>query len=453
MKKIALLFVSMFIGSSVIFAQTGQSAESLLKAIAKSDAEILDVKKNTKSATWEKRGDLFLEVAQFNTKGLYQGMPQTGLTGAELLVGKPKDIKADGANEEWIYDRVNLHFENGVLQSWEETQPIDPEALNKAFEAYNKANELDDKGKFKNKNSVKMSIAILRGLVTSKGVELYSNKEYSDAVKHLEKALVLAEYPRADADTSFKVGLVTYYAGLIAYGGKDFKTAEKYYQECVDKGYEEGTPYSALASLYKETGEGTKEYDILQKGFEKFPQSKDLLVGFINYYLTSGQSGKAMEKLEQAIKDDPSNPTFQFAMATLYDTMAKDTTDKYSDSDKKAYLDKAIAGYLKSIELNADYFDANYNLGAVYYNEAVFTLKKADKLDIKQVKEFETLVEKSKEQMQSALPYLEKAHELESTDRSTIQTLLTIYHRLQKYDKKKEMQEKLDNLPAQSEGL
>ena len=69
MKRIALLFVSVLVGAVLINGQTTptQTAESLLKAKAKSDEDIQNEKKNTKSATWEKRGDLFLDLAQFNT--------------------------------------------------------------------------------------------------------------------------------------------------------------------------------------------------------------------------------------------------------------------------------------------------------------------------------------------------------------------------------------------------
>jgi len=453
MKKLALLFVSMYIGTALIYGQTGQTAEALLKAKAKSDEEILDAKKNIKSATWEKRGDLFLDLAQFNTKGLYQGMKKNGITGAELIVGKPKSITDNNGNEDWIYDRVTLHFAGDDLESWEETNPLDPDALNKAYEAYVKADSLDLKGKFKNKNNVKLNAMTLRGLFTSKGVELFANKQYKESVDLLDKALKLYDWPKSASDTTFKVGLVTYYAGFIAYSGKDYKTAEKYYLKCIENEWEAGTPYNGLSAVYKDSNEGTKEYEILQKGFAKYPESKELMIGFINYYLGSGQSDKALEKLDQAIKDDPSNPTFVFAKATLYDNMVKDSTDKYSAEQKADFLAKAIEGYKSAIAIKADYFEANYNLGALYFNEAVYKLKEADKLGVKQVKEFDAKVAEAKDYMERALPYLEKAHEVESTDKSTIQTLITIYHRLQKYDLKKAMQEKLDNLPAEKSGL
>jgi tetratricopeptide (TPR) repeat protein len=453
MKKIAVLFVSMLLGTTLIYGQTGQTVDNLLKSSAKSDAEIQDPKKNIKSATWEKRGNLFLEIAQFNTKGLYQGMQQTGLGGAEMMVGKPKDIKQIENGELWIYERINLRFANGVLENWEETNPIDPKALDKAYEAYLKAASLDPKDKFKQKNDIKLNISLLRGMFTSIGVENFSNKKYAEAVKYLEKALELAEWPKAASDTSFRVGLVTYYTGLIAFNGGDYATAEKYYLKCIEKEYEAGTPYNGLAAVYKEMKQPEKELETLQKGFQKYPDSKDVLIGFINYYLTSGQSDKALEKLEQAIADDPKNPTFVFAKATLFDNMSKDSSNKYSAEEKQSHIKSAINYYKKALEINPEYFEANYNLGAVYFNEAVYRLKEADLLPVREREKFDKKIAEAKTEFENALPYLEKAHQIAPIDRSTIQTLLTIYHRLQNYAKKNEMQEKLDNLPADKGGL
>ncbi|MFN8258703.1 MAG: tetratricopeptide repeat protein [Bacteroidales bacterium] len=459
MKKIALLLVFALVSHYMLMAQqtTGQTVESLLKQIEKSDKDIQDPKKNVKSGTWEKRGDLFLDVAQFLTKGLYQGMPMKGINGAETIlqfsIGKPQNIVPKGKNEDWVYERITLHFIDGNLDSWEETKPIDANAIDKSYEAYKKAEQLDEKGKFRTKNNIKINISVLRGLYTNEGVKLFQEQKFAPAVEKLEKALDLASYPKTDNDTLFNQGLVTYYAGYIAQSGKDYATAEKYYNLCLDKKYEKDTPYHALATLFRETKQTEKELAIIQEGYKLFPNSKDLLVDFINYYLSTGQSDAALEKLNQAIKENPDNPTFYYAIGTLYDTMEKDSTGKYNDQQKAKYHQEAINNYKKAIEIKADYFEPYYNLGALYYNEAAIILKEADKLPINARAEFDAAQLKAKDKFKEALPYMEKAHAILPTDRSTLQTLVTIYHRLQIYDKKKEAQDKLDNLPAENTGL
>ncbi len=445
MRKITLLLVGLFV-STFMYAQTGGTVADLIKAREKSDADIKNEKKSAKSTTWEKRGDVFLNMAQFNTKGLFVGMPTSGLSGAEILVGKPNKKVGTKEGEDWLYERVTLHFKAGKLNSWEETKPIDKDALNKAYEAYMKADKLDTKGKFKKKSTTKVSLSTLRNLLTDEGVKLFGKNQYKPAVEYLQKALELDKFPKEKSDTTFKTGLVTYYVGIISSKAGDNETAKKYYQLCIDKGYQDAAPYQSLADVYKSEKNTEKELELLQAGFKKYPNSKEIMIGFINYYLTSGQSQKALEKLNDAVKADPKNPSLYYAKGTLYDNMVNDTTDKYSKEDKAKYFEEAIKSYGKASSLKANYFEPNYNTGALYYNKAARILKDASKLDLKQAKEFEAAQAAAKKEFQAALPYMEKAHQANPKDKSTLQTLVTIYHKLQMYDKKKEAQAKLDEL-------
>ncbi len=446
MRRITLLLVSLFV-SALVYSQTVETEASLLKAKKKSDADIANAKKSAKYTTWEKRGDIFLSMAQFNTKGLYKGMPNAGISGAEILVGKPNKKVGTKGGEDWLYNRITLHFKGGKLDSWEETNPLDKDAINKSYEAYMKANKLDTKGKFKKKAIVKTNIATLRGLLTNEGIQLYDNKKYAESVEYLKKALELDKFPKNKADTIFKTGLITYYVGVISNDAGDAETAKKYFQICIDKGYQKASPYQALAGIYKNEKNAGKELELLQAGFKKYPNSKEIMVGFINYYLTSGQSQKALEKLNEAVKSDPKNPSFHYAIGTLYDNMINnDKEGKYSKEEKAKYFNEAVKAYKKASSLKENYFEPNYNIGALYYNRAAHILKEASKLDLKQKKEFEDAQAAAKKEFQSALPYMEKAHASNPKDKSTLQTLVTIYHKLQMYSKKKEAQAKLDEL-------
>ena len=50
------------------------------------------------------------------------------------------------------------------------------------------------------------------------------------------------------------------------------------------------------------------------------------------------------------------------------------------------------------------------------------------------------------EELALSIPYMEKAHELDPKDINSLQTLKTIYYRLQMMDKFNEVKEKLDSL-------
>jgi tetratricopeptide (TPR) repeat protein len=455
MKKLALLFVSMYIGTALFYGQTGQTAEGLKKAKAKSDEEIQDAKKNIKSSTWEKRGDLFLDIAQFNTKGLFMGMTKTGITGAELIKGKPKDIKkVDGTSEDWIYETgITLHFVGDTLENWEETVPLDPQAVDKAIEAYDKAIELDQKGKLKNKETMKINISQVRNLYREKGAKNYQNSQFADAFKNLEKSVILYDYPRIKADTLFNIGIIALYTGLAAEQAKDYDNAKKYFNICIDKGYVETDAYVALAHLYAELNEKDKQKQTLEKGFEKYPNSKELQGVYINYCIATNQFDEALKKIETSLKDDPKNSNLLHVKAAIYDKLANDTSIKISNEDRLTYLNKAIDNYKEAIVIKADFFDSNFNLGAIYFNNALLKLKEADKINVRDKEKYEAKVAEVNQEFAKSLPYFEKAHEINPTDRQTLKSLITIYLRIQKYDKKKEMQDKLDKLPEEKSGL
>ncbi len=448
--------------SFTIHAQTTtpQTAESLLKAKAKSDADIQNPKKAAKMATWLKRGNIYLDLLQFNIKGLWVGMPTEGLSGAEILVGKPQKIMTQGNKEDWIYERITLHFEDKKLKSWDETKPLVENGEDVAMEAYMKAWELDEKGKLKSDKTFLANIATLRGMFASKGVEFYNEagktndpELYKKSVMELDKALKLGEFPKNEADSIFDLGLVAYYAGVIAQSGKQYDLAEKHYKMCIEKGWQGDKPYNSLASMYAEQDKHDLELKVLQEGFDKYPDSKSLLLSFINYYLRSGESEKALEKLQKGIKDNPENQSYYYAIGTLYDAMVLDTTDKYTKEQKEEYEKLAIENYKKAIEIKDDYFDAIYNLGVLYYNKGVYVLKAAQDIPPSQNAKYEAEKQKAMDFFKLALPYMEKAHEINYRDRNTILSLSTIYLKLQMYDKQKEMKELLDSLPEEGSPL
>lgn len=452
MKKIALLLVGVLMSAAFISAQT---AESLLKAKEKSDKDIQNPKKSVKYTTWQKRGDLFLDMVQFNTKGLWKDMPQKGaLNSAEMILGKPTKIIAMENNEDWIYERVTLKFIDGKLDSWEETKPLAADGLDKAYEAYFKASELDAKGKLKSNKLFMQNVSILRTLFSENGIKYYNEAEitkdaetYKKAVLELDKALKLDEFPKLETDTAFNRGLVTYYSGVIAQSGEQYDLAEKCYSICIEKEFEGAKAYHGLASLYKEQEQYEKELEILKKGFDKYPDSNELLVDFINYYLAIGESEKALSKLEKGIEENPENQTYHYAIGTLYDTMMKDTTDKYTDEQKLEYEELAANSYKNAIEIKDDYFNALYNLGALFYNKAANIIKMAQDIPPIEQKRYNAEMEKAQDNFKLALPYMKKAHDIDIRDRNTLLSLSTIYLKLQMYDKQKGIKEMLDNLP------
>ena len=109
----------------MIFIGTANAQEAiitwdgLIKQKEKSDADILNLKKNTKSATWAKRADIYFNIHTFVLGGLYKGLAASGngIQNAEYLIGKPGKKRASENEEIWVYNRKELTFINGILDS------------------------------------------------------------------------------------------------------------------------------------------------------------------------------------------------------------------------------------------------------------------------------------------------------------------------------------------------
>ena len=140
----------------------------------------------------------------------------------------------------------------------------------------------------------------------------------------------------------------------------------------------------------------------------------------------------ALDYLELATKNNPENSTYWFAKGTLYDGM-RDSL-------------KTVECYKKAIELDPKYFDANYNLGAVYFNTGAEVMAKANALPASEEAAYEKLKTEADARFKQALPYLEKAHELNKLDLPTLESLKNIYYRLGMLEQMEVIKKELDAL-------
>lgn len=481
MKKITLL-VATFLLSIGVFAQstTKQEYESLKKNIEKNTEDLKDERKMSKAnraaRIWKERGDLFYDAYLVNTKALYVGLPKEGFTGAETLVGKPNEKNpgkkiGEETYEEWVYDRVILYFKDGKLAKWKETKPIDEAALDKAKKAYNKALELDEKDKYK--KDIQEKLENISQFYFNEGVEAYNDGDFKQAYKGFKSTVETNKHElvsKVDTSAIFNTGLAAEKAGM-------YDEALKYYNKSQELDYRGADIYFIISNVYKAKGDTLQAFNAIQKGFEEYPGNNALLIEMINYYLQTGDTDAALKYLSEAIEKEPENETFHFAQGTLYDKIQQNATEQLNDlseqittakqenkskdeiaklekalekleTDKKPIIEenvtKALNAYKKAIELKQDFFDAYYNAGAIYYNQAARMFEKAARIPLGEQDKYKAAMEKAKSKLKEAKPFMEKAHELNPDDMSTMQTLRTIYQRLQMKEKAKEFDEKIE---------
>jgi len=324
-------------------------------------------------------------------------------------------------------ERTWFYYGNVYLSIHRSDDPaykaLDPNALDKAYAAYLKALEYDPKKE--NFNEVNVRLIMCAEDYFNRGVAFYNDSIYSDATSSFENAGAINARIGITDTTSY------FYTAQSAFFANQYDISKTYFGKLMAMNYKEPAIYRFVAEINKAQADTTQALRTIQEGRAKFPEDFGLIIEETNIYLATGQKDKAMELLQVAIEKDDKNPTLFFALGTNYDQMGN--------------FDDAEMSYKKAIELDPNYFDANYNLGALYVNKAIAYSEEASALPLSEQKKYDELKKKSDELLEKSLPYLEKADELNPNDIYVLRTLRDIYARLGKLDKLKEVDAKLQH--------
>jgi len=316
-----------------------------------------------------------------------------------------------------IYELVSRYLDQAGFNAISETNPVVI-----AAESYAKAKELDKKGSYEAENS--RGIAVMQNLAMNAGINGFNSGDFAQAFEMFSTAADLAE-GLGMVDT-----LALYNAGLAADRAEDLENAVKYYQKTLDIGYPEPGLYKFISDIQKKLGDEAAAEKAIMNGLEAFPEDQGLMIDMVNIYLEKDQLDKAIVLLEETVAKEPENAMLRYSVGSVYDNLGETM--------------KAREAYEEAIRLDGNLFDANYNLGASYYNEAVEMLNKANEIPPYKVKEYEAAKKAADDVLLQALPYLEKAHELQPEDEGTIRSLGEIYTRTNQLEKRKEIMGKLE---------
>lgn len=308
-------------------------------------------------------------------------------------------------------------------------------SLMKAIESYKQAKALGSKRI--NMNDVADRYQRLGAYAYQEGVNLFNNKNFKDAHAYFETCYtVRQENNIVDSGAIYSAGVSAMNAEMNEEAIKDFKRA-------IEIGYSVEDSYINISKIYKKLGNAEMYKATLAEARQALPQSQDIITAEINIYLEAKEYDKALDNLNLAVENDPNNYLLWFVKGNIYDTkqaalMAEDKLDEATE-----FFEKAKADYTKALSIKEDYFDAAYSLGALYYNRGAEMLNKANMIsDDAAYKKAKTAAETV---LKDALPFLERAHELQPDDVSTMNSLKELYARTNQMEKYKAMSEKLSN--------
>jgi len=295
------------------------------------------------------------------------------------------------------------------------------DALKVALESYKNCIAYDTKNDYTDEIK-KSKLPLVHNSLYNRGVKEFSEKRFDKALVTFE--VLLTELP---TDTT-----VLYNTALTAERLKNNEKTKLYFNKLLENNYRKPAIYQTLAQIAKSEKDTTKAIEYLAAGRKEFPAEVGLVIDELNIYLLQNRQVEAIKNLQDAINLDPKNASLYFALGTAY--------------DQTKQLDKAVTNYLKAIEIKPDYFDAVYNLGALYFNRAAEMLNEANKIPFNEQKKFEAAKAKAVAEFKLAQPHLEKAHALDPKDMNTLVSLQQMYGQLNMTENSMEMKKKRDAL-------
>ena len=399
---------------------------SLEKKLSKSDEAINDAKDKLKTSTWFNRGELFLDIHEVNIEFIRLGMPSSE---AQLYLKNPnetKTVEEDGRTfEHHVYDRITLIYENDFLEDYVETQVIHPDPLPAALDALKETLRLDEKGKMTDK--VREQLENMKRMAEADAIRNFTKNEYDKALGKFE---LIMEASKTEVYDNYIDSVIIYNSALAAKNSGNHELAAKYLEQSVEIGYGGSDTYFLLKNEYIALEDSVKALDALQRGYQMYPDTSLILFELVNYYLAIGDAAEGMRFLTLAQEKESGNPSIYFAKGTLYERMGE--------------KEKALEAYKESIEVDPEFFNSWFNIGALHFNNAVEMYDLANTKE--DLDEYNAAKAAADEELKRSIEPMEKAYELNPTEKASLETLKTIYYRLQMTEEFEAIKTKLENL-------
>jgi tetratricopeptide (TPR) repeat protein len=393
-------------------------------------------------------------------KALKAGNAQEAITilqGAEAASAAAPDAE----KAQFHFVKANAHL---ALATKNEDTDANLSAAAKAYQEVLSIEKTSGKAKFSAQASTSI-IDVKYKLINSAIADSKADKHATGAKKLYDAYLL---------DKKDTINL--YYAASTYVNAKEYETAYNAYDELKKLNYSgKGTNFYAVNKINAEEQifSTAKERDQMVKlGTHEKPRNEELPSKrgeiYKNMALILVQNGKVAEAkkaIAEARVANPEDKTLILTEANLYldtkdfDTYKKLITEVLAQSPNDAdlvfnlgvisynakNLAEAETYYKRAIEIKPDYVNAYLNLAILKLDADKKLFEEIQKLgnSEKDNKRYEVLKKQREVVFTSALPYLEKASELDGTNEEVKGTLLSVYRALEMTEKAKALKAKM----------
>lgn len=343
-----------------------------------------------------------------------------------------KGVVEEMANDETLAEWAKTWYSRGYLcqAAYKEGQrkndknllELYPDQLYVAYESYAKAASLDTKGKLDKKLAAD-NVWLANELVKL-GEKHYGNRNYADALKAFEHAILLMQGP--GLSTRPEKSLV-YNTALAAYESKDWDKAIRYLDHLQEINYSVNVAY-LLFNAYLGKGDVAGAEKVLEESIGKYEDHENLALLLADLQESRNDKESALKTLDRAIGRSPSNHKYHLTKGLIYQK-----ADDYEN---------AIPAYEEAIRLAPDELMIYVNIATCYYNIGVEIEESAR--SIRNISEVKKEKEKSAAAFESAVYWLNKAYEKDPEDETILLKLYDLYKLLRVRDKINGLEDKIN---------
>ena len=356
----------------------------------------------------------------------------------------------------YTYGTVYMELLNKDVQALvndQEAPIMHRDSPSKIYRGYAKAYETAEKN-FEKRDAVSGMTGIMNNMAYIASIEL-SRSEFADSYASYNSLIMTHDFLTSKNEDSFYESeddflQQVYWAALAAFSAQDLTEANKQFKRLYDANYDSPDIYSALADIATQQGDDAAAEQYLSEGVKRYPDDKGLLYSEINRALAKGELETLIGKLETAMEKEPDNYTIPSTLGHVYDQLYQDAVKAEDHEKADLYYEKAKESFGIALEMDENYFDALYMMGALEYNKAAELATEVNALAEDYSKEGTAKYELKKTEMMAqfdkALPYFTKAESVNPDDINTLIALREIYARKDMLDKSAEYKAKIEGL-------
>lgn len=302
------------------------------------------------------------------------------------------------------------------------------------------------------------------------GNAAYNKQDYANAYKHFGEVVNIFNLEDGKRFGSNKIfdtlarQSATYQGYAAYYNNQPDLALPLLLKAKTDPIVKDPRNYLMVADIYELKNDDANLLATINEAKAAYPKEQSIINRELNYYVRTNKIETLMNKLEDAIKADPSNPDLLFNLAVTYDNMAnpkdKDGKDLPKPANYKETFAKAEAAYENTTKAAPNKAEVYYNYGALYFNRAVGINEEMNKLGSSnaEIKKYDVLKAERDEWFNKALPQFEKAiaiwepigKKLAAEDFNSYQATLVaakeIYAKQNNFQKATDLKKKLEAL-------